>query len=205
MKLLYLLIFALAILFTPTEVYSQEQWELKKDADGIKVYTRLAEGSSIKEFKAITTLPVAASQILAVLKDVEKYPLWIEDVENARTINGSENNLSFYYQLDLPWPVKNRDMALDMNITHRADSIILKLTNNNNIVPVDEDFIRMHNVVGQWSLYPISSNSTSVIHQFLADPEGSIPAWVINAFIVEGPYKSMKNLESYASTYESKE
>lgn len=176
-------------------------WELKKDEDGIKVYTRLIEGSSIKEFKAIGTLPVAAEQIFAVLKDVKNYPDWIEDVQFAKMITDNGDALSFYYQLDLPWPVKNRDMALDMNITNTPDSIILKLTNNKDIEPLNDDFIRMYNVVGQWSLYPISATSTEVTHQFLADPEGSIPAWVINVFIVEGPYKSMKNLASYALNY----
>ena len=196
LKIYATLLFAL-ILSVPA-LSQDTEWELKKDEDGIKVYTRLAEGSSIKEFKAMATLPIAATQLFAVLKDVEHYPTWIEDVQYAKMVAEDDAALSFYYQLDMPWPIKNRDMALDMDITNTADSIILKLNSNKDIEPVRDDFIRMNKVIGQWSLYPISANSTQVIHQFLADPEGSIPVWVVNAFIVEGPYKSMKNLESYA-------
>ena len=180
--------------------YPQEvNWDLKKDEAGIQVYTRTVKESSIKEFKAVGILPVTVHKLISILQDVEHYPEWIDDVQYSKKISIKDQKLDFYYQLHLPWPVKNRDMALTMQVIEEANNTVLQLVSNPNIEPLKSDFIRMVKVNGYWKLEPISDSSTKVTHQFLADPEGSIPAWVVNSFIVDGPYNSMVNLAKYAS------
>jgi ribosome-associated toxin RatA of RatAB toxin-antitoxin module len=197
MQLIYYTLF-FSVLSSGSPGIQSSGWELKKDAEGIQIYTRSVDNSNVKEFKATGIVKASAKDILAVLKDVENYAKWIEDVKYSRKISQEENKMDFYYQIDLPWPMKDRDMALSMNISQTEDSIAVMLKSNNQIVADDEDFIRMNKVDGEWILYPIDATSCRVAYRFLADPEGSLPAWVVNLFIVDSPFKTLQNLSAYA-------
>ncbi len=50
------------------ETVSQIPWELDKNKDGIKVYTRIQENSDFKAFKAVMIVDATTDQILNVLK-----------------------------------------------------------------------------------------------------------------------------------------
>ena len=177
-------------------------WELQKEAAGIKVYTREAEHSNIKEFKASSRINASLPVIFNILRAVDKYPRWIEDVQFAEIVNQGEQLLEFYYQLKLPWPMKNRDIAMVMQVTRHGDeSATLTLTSKPDLVPEKDGFIRMREVAGKWHLQAVDANRCEVTYQFLADPEGLLPAWVVNIFIVDGPFKTLQNLNSYAKDY----
>ena len=187
----------LLILFTSQQVSYAQAWELKKDSDSIEVFTRSVSKSPVKEYKAVAAVAAGAEDILAMLRNVPAYPEWIEDVVYTKTISSSENQMSFYYQMDLPWPAKNRDLCLDMHITRVDEKIAVNLTSNPDLVPVDEDFIRIIVIEGQWVITAIDEHNSLVEQQFLADPEGSLPKWIVNMFVVDSPYQTMKNMRTY--------
>jgi len=191
--------FIVFLLFPIVNENQEAEWELKKEEDGIRVYTREVEGSNIREFKASSHISASQETIYNILLDIPNYPKWIEDVEEASILSKAENERDFHYQLSLPWPMKDRDIAMSMKIYYQDDqSILLKLTSNSLLVPENDDFIRMYNVVGEWLVTPMDDSNCQVTYQFLADPEGFLPAWVINIFIIDGPFKTLKNLQEYS-------
>ena len=72
------LLFLLMILQT-TNLTEQDNnsWELKKEDDGISVYTREVEGSAFKELKINFNVKTTLSAIIALFKDVPSYPDWV--------------------------------------------------------------------------------------------------------------------------------
>ena len=190
----------LTILFITAEASLAQAWELKKDTDSIRVFTRSVTKSPVKEYKAIASVAASADKVVAILKNVKAYPEWIDDVEYTETFAGTENQLSFYYQMDLPWPAKNRDLCLDMAITSSDKTITVNLSSNPDLVPVNDDFVRIILVEGQWVITAIDEHNSLVEQQFLADPEGSLPKWVVNMFLVDSPYQTMKNLRAYVKS-----
>ena len=187
----------------PFRVFSQENdWQLKKDTDGIAIYTRSVENSNIKEFKASTTLNSSAETIFNIILDVENYPKWIEDISYAEKIYQRDSQIGMYYQMNMPWPIQDRDITLISKFKKLADnSTHFQLSYNADLKVEDKDFIRITEINGEWLITPIDKDSCEVIYRFLADPEGSLPAWVINIFIVDGPFKTLQNLEQYAKAY----
>jgi len=198
--------FLASIFIIPLTLFAQEEdWELKKEDDGIKVYTRAVEGTNIKEFKASTIINASSESLYEIILDVENYPKWIEDVEYAEKLYHKENQIGMYYQLSLPWPMKDRDLAIVSNINRNTDnSILFELEGKSELMADDDEFIRISNINGEWSIEPIDSNRSEVHYRFLADPEGFLPAWVVNIFIVDGPFKTMQNLEEYAAALNHK-
>lgn len=175
-------------------VSNAQAWELSKKGDSIEVYTRTAPNTSIKEYKVIGFVNSSSENIVKTLKDVSSYPKWIEDVKSAKTIAEHSDKLSLYYQVEVPWPFKDRDLVLDMRTIYTDNIATLKLSSNPGLVPVDKNYIRMQRAEGEWLVTRINNQRCLVEQRFLADPEGSIPAWVINMFIVDGPYKTIQNL-----------
>ena len=202
MKYFFISIFIVGFfLISFTSHHQGKEWELKKEAKGISVYTRDVDGSNIKEFKATAKIASSQKTVLDILFDIPSYPKWIEDVKYAEILHVSDKERNLYYQLSLPWPVKDRDTAMSMKISHQeGKAVLLELTGKNNLIDEKNDFVRMNSVIGQWLISPIDDNNCEVTYQFIADPEGSLPAWVINIFIVDGPYQTLINLEEYAAS-----
>ena len=57
---------------------------------------------------------------------------------------------------------------------------------------------------GKWVFTPLENGKTQVYHQFGGDPGGSIPAWIVNMFLVDGPYKTMLGLQETIAKRSSK-
>ena len=193
----------ISLFFWSFRLYPQENdWLLKKENEDITVYTRSVENTNIKEFKASTTLSSSSETIFKIILDVENYPKWIEDVEYAEKIYHRDSQIGMYYQLKLPWPINDRDITLISKYEKLEDnSTHFKLGYNSELKEVDEDFIRITKIDGEWLIKPIDQETCEVTYRFLADPEGFLPAWVINLFIVDGPFKTMQNLEEYAKAW----
>ena len=177
----------------------EKEWQLKKDEDGISVYTREVEQSNIKEFKASTKLNSSTETIFRIILDVENYPNWIEDIDYAELLYLRGSEIGMYYQLGLPWPIKDRDVTLVSKYKTLADgSIHFQLNNRYDLKEDNTDFIRIKEIKGQWLIKPINKENCQVTYQFMADPEGFLPDWVVNIFIVDGPFKTLGNLDKYA-------
>lgn len=63
-----------------------DEWKLRKDKNGIKVFTRDVEGSKFKEFKAIVEIKTSMSTILSVFDDVDAYDKWIPNLAEQKLI-----------------------------------------------------------------------------------------------------------------------
>ena len=63
------------------------------------------------------------------------------------------------------------------------------------MVPVKPKVVRIANSNGKWVLTPLSNGHVKVVYTLHADPGGSIPAWLINLFVTQGPRQSFKKLK----------
>src|SRR6476469_9322552 len=108
----------------------QHDWELKKEENGIKVYTRYAENSRLKEVRAVTEVKSSLSGIVALLLDVKNYPNWIYSCSEASTLSMVNNHDEYHYQVThLPWPLSNRDMIWHFKIEQEETMKIVTVAN----------------------------------------------------------------------------
>lgn len=173
------------------------QWKLEKTGENIKVYTRKSEGSNIKEFKAVTTVTANMELLEKLIENVSDYPNWQTNIASAKMlkqINKTEQYI--YYTTDVPWPITDRDIVIYSEKTVSADgSITYNLVSKPDYLEKKDDFLRIKNAKGKWQFTPQGNNKIEVIYQFYGDPAGSIPGWIINMFIVDGPYTTLTNLK----------
>lgn len=180
---------------------AQEEWKLAKEKNGITVYTKISEGSNLKAYKAITTLTgVKLSDVAAVIMDSENSERWVADIKHATVVkNIAEHHRLTYYLSELPWPFSNRDMVLEgiMSQNQETKEVMFALKSMHDEAKENDDVVRMKVAEGFWKLSVLKNGDIYVEHEFLADPAGNIPTWLINLFFVDGPITTLTNLKNY--------
>ena len=192
---------------TFTFVHAEPTWELKKDKEGIKVYTANVPNSNIKAIKVACTIDAKLSQLTALLLDMKAHEEWVYNTKVSYLVKQlSANHLLYYSEVSLPWPLTNRDVVVEMNISQQPATKILYITakSADNIVPVKQDKVRVPMSDVNWIVTPIGNNKLSVEYVAEADPGGSVPAWLVNAFSTKGPFETFKKLRELvtASVYQ---
>lgn len=185
------------LLATNLSLYAESDWELKKDKDGIKVYTRDVEGSSFKEFKGVTVIDnVTITQVLDVIFDVKNYDKLFPDLSGQKVIEqkGKYHNIH-YSVLHTPWPVSDRDDVneMDTKISDDGNSAFVSVNVRKGLVDEKKGLVRISEGKGFWKLTK-EGNGVKVVYQYHGNPGGSIPAWLANSFVVSHPFETLENL-----------
>jgi len=188
----------LIILITLTtktiSLFAQTEWELQKEDEGIKVYTREVEGSKIQEYKAIAIVDGKLSSVIAVMKDINNYPEFLKNLIESRLLDANDTFQLHYLINKTPWPVTNRDGVFSSVFSQQYDTKLVKMTVKleKEYVLENDNCVRMEEAKGFWLFYPLDTDKVEITYQMLIDPGGSIPSWVLNMFIVDTPIKDLK-------------
>lgn len=172
-------------------------WELEKNEDGIKVYTRAVSGTDVKEFKVNCTMNASRLAIAKIVSRASDFMNWIPNVEDSRILEiVSPTKRIVYYEVDCPWPISNRDIVMDfwVEADKEKDVTYIKFKENLTAKPEVDGLVRMKKSEGFWKLTSLSDNKTRVDYQFSGDPGGGLPAWLINMFIVDTPFETFEVL-----------
>lgn len=194
------LIFILFILVNGSAAQEMESahWKLAKEQNGIKIFTRKVEDYKLKQFKAVTTLEANPKQLVNVIIGVDRYTEWMSNLERSYMVNiVNENEFYIYAESDVPWPFSNRDIVTKSTIRWDGNIAYLDMTAVSDHVPKNKGIVRMPRSDGQWEFKPVKDDLSEITYTYLGDSGGSIPAWIANMFLVDGPYKTLVGLKAY--------
>jgi hypothetical protein len=185
------------LLFVSHSLVAQE-WELKDEEDGIKVYTRTVANSDIKAVKVECDIEATLSQLAAVILDIPATDEWVYATKVCRTEKViSPSEYIYYSEIAVPWPVSNRDFIVRVKVDHDPVTNTMTVSGENLPAYLKEEpgVVRVMHTVSTWTVVPKGKNLNIefVLH---VDPGGSIPAWLINLFATQGPKETFLNLRS---------
>jgi hypothetical protein len=188
-------------------VHAETKWELKKDEDGIKVYTGSIPNSNIKAVRVTCILNASISQLTALLLDTKAHEQWVYNTKTSYLVKPiAADHLVYYSEVSMPWPLTNRDVVVEMKISQQPATKVLYVSANtvDNYVPVNKDKVRVPLSKVNWEVTPIGNNQLSVEYTGQADPGGTVPAWLVNSFSTKGPFETFKKLKELivSSTYQ---
>ena len=185
-----------AILFLLFFETKGQEWKLAKVKSGVTVYTREADGSPIKEFKANKDFNAPLHQVKEAILDIENYSNWYDHCKTAEVVKtGADGSMIYYVEYSMPFPFNNRDVVSELTVTESDKEIMINLTQKEGIVDEKDGIIRMPVAKGVWKLTKIDDQHTQVLHQYLGDPAGNIPGGIVNMFLVAGPINTLTKLE----------
>ena len=180
--------------------FSQAQWDLDKNQEGIKVYTKTTEGSAFRTFKAVAYINAPVDEIIEVLKDVGQYTEWYGYTKTSKLLESNDGIQYNYIETTFPWPYKNRDMVyqMSMNFKH-PQKVEICLVGIPDYIPEREGIIRMKKAKG-YILLKSMNDKTQITYEFHTEPGGRIPIWLANNSIAELPLKTLIGLRKILET-----
>ncbi|GAA3976131.1 START domain-containing protein [Allohahella marinimesophila] len=180
-----------------------EQWKRDYEKDGVVVYTRPFPGSDFQAFKAVYTLEASIEDIMAVMSDPTSCTEWVLNCVESWGFDDKQFSKRHAYSVnDLPWPVMDRDYVLEINTSKASDSdtIVMDLYAVDDKIAPNKSYVRVSKQETHYHIKPLGDEQTEIVWLQHTEPGGAIPSWLVNALIVDIPFKSLKALESLANS-----
>jgi hypothetical protein len=190
------------ILFSCLAGWSQKDCVLKKDKDSIKVYSCASEGLKFRSIKSTFAIHVSLSQLVGFLLDIDHYTEWQYNTTESYLIKKvNEQKIIFYTKIAAPWPVSDRDMIVDMELSQDPKTKVVTILAKT--IPhgaaENKHVVRVPMSVARWTIRPISSSNLKVEYTIRIDPGGAVPSWMMNLVAAEAPYESFRRLKEELS------
>ena len=193
---------------TSAAIDSSQGWELAKQKDGIKVYTREIDNSSYKEFRGeMDIINTKIDPLLSFIKDGKHCALW-----RYKCINMLNLSDGYIYKLShLPWPFKNRYTVMKSvtNYDQQNKSYTIELKNIARSqlpqqiqaqLPEQENTVQMRYSDGFWRLIPNPAlNSIHIIYQMHGDANVALPSDWTHHGIINSAFITLNNLKKQFS------
>lgn len=189
------IVISMVFLCTCYSLEAQEKWELAKEKDNITVYTKDTEGSRIKSYKTVAILDCAVDDLIPVYMDAERFTEWVFHCPESREIARENDTLVYYSIYSMPFPFKDRDLvARRVKRTNPDGSVSFDVNQIEGVLDNNDDYVRIPAYEERSTLIPLDNEKVKVVSEGFFDPGGSLPSWLLNMFIADGPVETFINL-----------
>lgn len=172
-------------------------WHLEREAKGIEVYTAPAGTSGLRHVKVTCVLKGSLQEVQAVFRHIDQQKDWVYKTRQAYLLKQIGNNeLLYYNETSLPWPLSNRDVVIRMKLEDAGQhQLAITQEGEPSAAPLHKGVVRVPHLEGKWLFREQKDGQLDVTYYLDVDPGGSIPAWVVNLFVTKGPYETMVQLQ----------
>jgi len=187
---------ALGTIFS-SALFSQYNWKLSREKDGIKVYESAVPHSNYKAIKVECTFEGTYDKLMTVLRNVSHQKDWVYNNKTSSMIKLiSPYEFYYYAETSLPWPMSNRDAVVHLRMNKDSLNRFLKITavSEPRYIPEKSGKVRVPKSDINWYVTMPTEKTISIAYTFEAEPGGSLPGWLVNMFADKGPYESFKKL-----------
>lgn len=165
------------------------------------IYTRNEKNTSLKSYRGETTFRAPMEKVCSLIGNGKNFDWWGPDVTHIKVIGYQPNRyVQYYFIYDLPWPVTDRDLAVEARI--KLDSVTREYSVVSrpllNVVPENSELVRINSYWQKWTIKPLEKGNVKVTLEGFVDPGGSVPSWIYNMFTTEMPLRTMRLLRERA-------
>lgn len=191
-------IFFFLICTLPLNLVGQTQpCELRKNKDGIKVYTCKSDTSKFRSLKAefvITNTTMA--KLKAFLFDAPNFVNWQFDVVQSSALEIiSDNEMIYRTVVDAPWPVDDREIIVKIiTKTYSDDFAEFHINTVASSFSQTDDLIRVPLFRANWSVRRVD-DLLYAVYTLDIDPGGYVPPFLVNMAMADGPHQSFRDLK----------
>ena len=176
---------------------TESTWDLKRDRDGIQVFTRKVDGSPYDAVRAeMLVEEVRLSSMVALILDAEACPQWADRCAESYVHEHISDTEQLIYTLnDLPFPVKDRDVM--SRVTWSQDSQTGTVSMHSqpaaDVIEERKGALRLTDANVSWHFQPEGEGVVRVINEAHIDPGSALPGWVTNMLLVDTPFITMQS------------
>ncbi|QQS30140.1 MAG: START domain-containing protein [Sphingobacteriales bacterium] len=176
---------------------NKSSWQLAKEKDAIKVFTRPSSLGNLKDSKGVVQVKASVDDVVELLRKFDGYTKWMYKCSESKLLKQvSETEYYVYTVTDAPWPVSDRDLISKVIAEKKADGTVsFKLTGVKDFIPEKSDKVRVPRFSGLWQASPKPNGMVEIIYQLESDPGGSLPDWLANSTATDIPYYTLLEMK----------
>lgn len=175
-----------------------DNWELIKEDQGIRVYSKSGISGELIEIKATSHINSALGSFVALMNDVQNFKNWMHATQEAKIIQREGPYHYTYYMLsDLPWPARDRDVILNLRIQKDKASraVYVQSQNVRGLIKEKEGVRRIESVQTTWHFIPENNGRIRIVFQTKIKPNVQLPEWLAEKVYQIGPYNTILNMK----------
>lgn len=196
-KLIIFLATAIGSLLSAADLVGQD-WQLKKERDGIKVYVKDIAGSDFDAFRAEMIVKTTPNAVGKILRNQDQFAHIFPDTETLKILSrDGDKSLIQYSRTAAPWPLDDRDGIYQMTFYPLSNGGFYSLGKAlPDHLPTYDGVVRIRKSKSIWRAEPNPDGSVKISYEVEAEPGGSIPDWLANSAVTEIPFRTMSALRS---------
>lgn len=186
-----------AKLLVPIALFAQpEDCDLKKDKEGIKVYTCKSDTSKFRSLRAEFQIEdCEVAELEKFLFNVPNFIHWQYNALEVNLLQQGDRQIIYRLVIDAPWPVENRELIMQLTAgPESATGISFHMNTIAYTYPMQDDLTRVPFSEARWKVEK-HNRALKVTYEMNIDPGGYVPPLLVNMAMADGPYQSFSNLK----------
>ena len=182
-----------------TILHAQDiNWDKTQVDDSVETRIGTDPSSGFPIFESNVEISCSLHEAFNLLTDYEKLHSFVYGVSDSKQLKTESDSVFVFYQLDLPWPVRDKYAVAYEEYKISESEIIIEIKSVNHPHKVDGLSKIMH-LHTDWELRQINSSTTHITYRSTADPMG-IPNWVVKIFLANSPKETLKKIRTELET-----
>lgn len=192
-----LLLIALVVLLA-NPGYASEWRSVLDTSDGIQIFKKETTTSGLIEFRGVGYVEAPLPVVATVIFDAERRLQWIKGLAETKIIRWEGRDTFIEYDhIDMPTFFSDRDFVskVHMRSDQAAREVVFLFHSADDPSVPRTDYLRGEVINMTFVLRSVDHDTrTRVDAEFLCDPKGWIPAWLVNFFLKDWPKTTFRNL-----------
>lgn len=179
-----------------TDKSKNEPWQVWRQDTELKVSYRTSQYNDLLEIKAQAQVASSLAGFMYFLEDIALLPVWLDNAESAKIINQiTANENIFITRFKGLWPVSAREMVVHSHYWQNDNlSVEIAVKDASDSIIATKNTIRMQVLKAHWLVVPTKTSQIEISYQFIVDPKGNIPQWLIKPMTLNGIWTTLNNI-----------
>ena len=175
-------------------------WQLKRDRHDIRIYLSKVPDSKFRAVRAEMQVDASIESLVALITDLPNCKKWVAMCQKAELVEQLSSTESIVYtHNNVPFPVRDRDVYSHVVWSHDKETGVVRMRSeaiDASKYSVRRGRVRIVYAVSEWYFKPLANGQVAIESFAHVDPNGAVPAWLINFLIVDAPYKTLKQMRA---------
>ncbi len=176
--------------------HASEWSAVDNTTDGIQVYRKEVD-SGLVSLRGVGVVEAPLALVATVIFDTARRREWIDGLADSRIIRWQDkDNFVEYDHIELPFFLKDRDFVskISMSYDQSRKEMVFHYQPSDEPSAPQTNYVRGELINAVFILSSIDDRKTLVDAEFLCDPKGWIPKWLVNFFLSDWPKTTFRNL-----------
>ncbi len=181
------------------EVY--EDWRLKKEKDGIQIYTRWIEAEGerkARQMHAVMELKASLNAAVISITDDSQVKSWLNRAKKYYHFDQQDNfHWYAYTQFSIPWPLDNQDLITfnSLEQDQKTKKIHVSLEGKPDYKDEEKGVQRIPHFDGSWEFTPLADGNIQIDYYIFTKTKPVLPRWIIDPIVEYGLWSTFSEMQ----------